>query len=135
MILTNAFHMTIWQKNWPFTNKKWKKMNIKAYETFCILMWWIILINVFYVQDWQNFDLSPKNVNIRAYGTIDFFVTKKLPNDNIVSNSLQNFLFFSQKKTSLFFFEEWRVPKSRDETHLRVSQSQVAESRNLKVRS
>jgi hypothetical protein len=43
---------------------------------------------------------SHENVNFKAYETINFFFwwQKKLPNDNIVSNSLQKNSFFSPKK-------------------------------------
>jgi hypothetical protein len=33
-------------------------------------MWQVVLSNTFHMMSWQNFDLSHKNVNIKAYEII-----------------------------------------------------------------
>jgi hypothetical protein len=48
---------------------------------------------------------------------------------------LESGLFTSSHIRKTFHFHDWRAPKSRGETHLKVPQSQVTKSWNLEARS
>jgi hypothetical protein len=50
-------------------------------------------------------------------------------------DKLKCLIALTNNSSNFLIVYAWRAPKSRGETHLRVSQSQVAESRDLEARS